>query len=376
MFSYLLILSAYSSIASTSNVYTIDDLKVLAEGNSYREFLAHAKDIAPTKRDKQWRRLVVSQAIGLVDELRSEKNFKKKSFKLAESIASWTILKRDEFYQIKRDAYALSYFNHCFTHASQIKLCRRELLAFWQRSLKKPDTGFKLATLLQGFLPTSEKWSLIKEVMTQADSHFYCQKPLILNTFITHLTSLELEITNNIARKFKLQAMADIKCWNALLPQIKQELWTLPPTEGRNLYHTLISFNQLNQTDQDLWLTLYLLDNPVVGDLFNIAWNRLKELGSQFKRRHAVHQRLRTNEPLPGNSFNHKSLSITRHFNRYFPEYIATYAKTCVDYLEGNKHFNYGNPTIYCDQLFTRDKKGNNKVIIQTLHSRYSAIKK
>lgn len=372
MFFIIISLAVPAGLAAS---YTIEDLEILASTNSYLEFIKHAKDIKPSQRKVKWKKLVIEQSIGLLDELRKEKNYKKSSFALVEDVANWPTLKKDEFFQLKRNAYTIEYFKHCFSTEKVPSVCQKELNSFWLRSNKDTDTGYKLAELVAGFMPQHDQWELIGDILKSEQSHFYCQKSLIKKSFVKHLKEITIDAKNDYARKIKLQNIADIKCWNVVLPELKKELWSSSPSMSKNVYRTLTSFNQLSLQEEDLWLTLYLLDNPQVGNLFNISWNRLKELANNFDRRNVVHRKLKRMDPLPGNSFNHKSQAITRHFNKHFPEYIATYAQTCIDYLEGTRHFSYGNPTLYCDQLFARDKEQRRRMIPHGLHSRYSVIK-
>jgi len=67
------------------------------------------------------------------------------------------------------------------------------------------------------------------------------------------------------------------------------------------------------------------------------------------------------------------SKAITNHFNRYFPEYLRTYAKTCLSYLEGEKVFEYGNPTPNCESFF---EKKNKKFISKRFYKRFKSAKR
>jgi hypothetical protein len=368
----------FSPLVATATMasYTINDLIILSQSGEHQEFIDHAKDIKPTKRDKRWKKLVSKQANLLIDELRTSKNFSKQSYLKVEKLALWSTLKTDEFFHIKRNSYALMYFKSCFISSKEKESCSKDLKSFWPRSNKDPDTGHKLSLLLRGFTPKNSAWPIVKDIIVSNQSEYYCSDLFIQETVHKKISTMDLEKRSPTARKMVLQSIAHLKCWNKLIPYFKKEITLLPSSETTSLYFSLVAFNQMTQIEKDLWLTMYLLDDPRKGPLLNMAWNNVKELSQNFERRIKVLEHLKALSPLPGDSFNNSSLAITRHFNKYFPEYISAYAKTCLSYLEGTRNFKFGNPTLYCDSLFKRNKyEAKNKFLDQSLSTRYSAIK-
>ncbi len=373
---FFILFSLFAALPAGAS-YTIDDLIILSQTGEHQEFIDHAKDIKPTKRDQRWKRLVSKQAELLIDNLRNTKSFSKKNLLKIEKLALWPTLHQDEFFQVKRNSYSLQYFKHCFLNNSKKENCAKDLKLFWMRSNKDPDTGHKLSLLLRGFTPKQSAWPVVKDIILSSQSQYYCNDAFIQETVHKKLSSIDLEKRSSSARKILLQNLAHLKCWNKLIPYLKEEISLLPSAETSSLYYALIAFKQMNQTQKDLWLTKYLLDDPRQGPLLNSAWYNLKELSQHFERRIAVLNRLKALSPLPGDSFNNLSLAITRHFNKYFPEYITAYAKTCLSYLEGTRSFQFGNPTVHCDSLFKRNKyEAKSEFLGQSLSSRYSAIKK
>lgn len=371
------ILLSSQVVVSTHATYTIEDLVILSETGEHQEFLDHAKDIKPTKRDKKWRTLVSKEASLLIDELKKNSSYTKENFNKIEKLAKWSVLKSDEFFHVKRNSFALKYFKNCYLSKTTKALCTKDISHFWRRSNKDADTGYKLSMLIRGFLPKQSTWSIVKDIIKSNQSKYYCGDAFIQDEVHKKLSTLDLENRTVTARKVLLQNLAHLKCWNKLITHFKKEINFLPSSESSSLYYTLTTFNQISRSQKDLWLTMYLLDDPTSGPLLNMAWNNIKELAQNYERRIEVLEKLKTLRPLPGDSFNNASLAITKHLNKYFPEYIATYAKTCLHYLEGTKQFRFGNPTVYCDSLFKRNKyEAKSKLLEKNLSDRYSAIKK
>ena len=373
MFYFLIITVAFGSkTLLAAEKYSLADLQVLSDNNEFREFFSHAKDVLPSKRKRKWRDLVIGEAKSYVDYLRSSKNYEMNSWNEIEKISSWTQLKYDNFYQIKLNSYAKSFFENCFVSYQQ-NICLSKMNKFWQTSNKDSDLGYHFSKLASGLVQEELTWSFVNDIIKNQEGHYYCDKPLITDKLAQHLQVLTRTQVFSFKGKVKLQNMATAKCWKKMIPALKATMISLPASESNGIYFALNSLKQLNQKETDLWLTRYLLDKPQVGDTFNQAWNRVKELGSDFKRREAVLNSLTSLNRLPDESFSNESKAIIRHFNRYFPEYISNYAKTCLSYLEGTKIFEFGNPTPSCKNFF--DQK-NKKFISRNLRERFTKAKR
>ena len=112
---------------------------------------------------------------------------------------------------------------------------------------------------------------------------------------------------------------------------------------------------------ESYYLTLFMLRGPFVGSTFNYAWKNLEKLGSSPKVRAQVMKRLISQNFLPGNIFSLKDSSrksaIIKLLVDNMPEYIDSYARTCIAYYKGNKSFPMGNPTMECQDLVSLVKK-------------------
>ncbi|MBT4790701.1 MAG: hypothetical protein HON90_03955, partial [Halobacteriovoraceae bacterium] len=140
-------------------------------------------------------------------------------------------------------------------------------------------------------------------------------------------------------------------------------------------YQNLKNQNLLTSKDEAIYQTMTLLaDKNFLDHELDLAIISMKSLGSKPKLRLEILNQLKKIDPLPGKLFIKKSSIInqakTRVFSRYFPEYIDFYAHTCIDYLSENKIFPLGNPTPYCHDLFSMNKKIN--ILPATLTKQYS----
>ena len=86
-----------------AQLFSMEDLSILKAQKNFKEFLAHALDIRPSKRNKKWEKMVQDMATGHVTSILEKKQFSKKNFTFIESLLSWPTLKVDEFFLIKRN---------------------------------------------------------------------------------------------------------------------------------------------------------------------------------------------------------------------------------------------------------------------------------
>ena len=73
-------------------LYTLEDLKILKEQKNYFEFLNHALDIRPSKRDKSWEKMVQDMATGFISSTIEKKQISKDYFLFIEDLLSWPSL--------------------------------------------------------------------------------------------------------------------------------------------------------------------------------------------------------------------------------------------------------------------------------------------
>ncbi len=387
-FFLIFIFSSLSFVRGESvpkTIFDMKDLEVLEKENNFSEFLEHAKDIRPKERDENWHKMINKMALSFVKHKLENTHFDESAFSKIEDLVKWPSLKNNEILHIKRNQFGVKFLKQCFLMSPNSKSCRKFLSIFWKNTLYKSDTGVQIALMAKEklFLASDrELFEYISESIKSNMATFHCRKSYVKEIYTAYIMGkMEQMLTlgknyENLLRLLKKSSHDD--CWTHLLPDFRQSLFSSSPSTSSKFYHLLKVKNSLSEEDEDLYLTLFILNGPIVGEIFNLSWSRFEILSQNLVRREKVLKKLQNFEPLPGKIFQTsdqlKRETLTKLISETFPEYIDFYARTCLNYLEGKKSYPFGNPTIECRDLFNIDKK--KKFIDQGIHLRYSAIKK
>jgi hypothetical protein len=363
-----------------SKLYSMADLRVLASQNSPREFLENARSILPSERNKEWKRLTRQMGRALIVGQVKNESFTRANHHFIESLTAWPILRQDEFFQIRRQQFNLNYFLRC----SATVECLKELTSFWNNSrgtlhlAHYVELGIKLAEHFKGVISTKDEWKLLAPAAQSELSNFHCQKKSVKKAVLVQIERLfnrHGRLDGNPVGK-KLTIIANSLCLQQIAIYLKSELPSLTANQKDLAYRLLTSNALLNTSERDLLLITYLLENPLIGDTFNEAWNVMEELGLNFKRRQKLFNRLKMVDPLPGKIFSSPDLRkrkvITRLIYQNFPEYLDHYSKQCLNYFEGKLSYPNGNPTVECRDLITTSK--NTRWINQRVRQKIEKI--
>ncbi len=374
----LIALSFNSLYISGADKYTIQDLEQLQINKNYTEFLLHAHDIRPSKRDKHWKEMLQTMAVGQLDFLLNKRIFNQKSFKLIEKAALWPELLEDEFFQIKRNRFAQFYLENCFQKRANKSSCKNDLLNFWNASNQNPDLAMSLVNVLRTFTADRDFWSFYQKVTKSNSQEFYCPKAPVKKSILTHLRKNLSSVEDpKFVKKFIEDNLGE-SCWESILIDLKELLFSKSFTLRNFAFKALSSKDSLTQVEKDSFLAFYILTNPIKGDTFNLAWSLIEKVGENYTRRMNVLKVLKSLDPLPGEVFSNidtiKRSAVIQLFADNFPEYIDFYAKTCVNFLKGVGSYPRGNPTLHCEELYSSSK--SKRWISQPLKMQYSSIKK
>ncbi len=360
--------------------YSIADLEVLKSGKSYEEFFKHAHDIIPSQRNEYWREMLTTMATDFVDEKRSYKQYDSKTYKKIDELGNWSELKRDEFFQIKRNSYSLSYFRNCFTKKSKDS-CRTQMEKFWKTANQDLETSYQMAALHYGLFPGVSGYKYLGQILQQAQDQFYCSKPIVKSIFISYLAHETLHQKGHAQRKIFMDGLISKSCWDKMVPTMKENLDDISPERGRSLFFALHLNKVLSDVEYHEWMVRFFLRSPLPGELLNLSWNSLKSLAQDYSLRERVLKKLKQRDPLPGALFERlessRSQALAFHLQESFPEYINTYAKTCLNYLEGKGNYPFGNPTPECHKFFRSTADASKKVrdlLTPSWRARYSAL--
>lgn len=351
--------------------YQMSDLEVLAAEKNAREFLNHALDIRPSERDKKWRELVSQMALLTVAEASRESPLELKSFDFIQNIANWPSLAQDDYFQLKRADYATTFFKQCFARRSA-QNCLERMQAYQNSSRPNPNLALLLIGELKKYLPTYSRTQLLMSITKGEFSQEFCARSEVQAELLALLLAKAYTATP------KPQLYADQACLTQLDKPLKEMLYSFEMNNARASYEILRALDKLDASELDQFYTYYLLSSPATSELFNLAWNNLRALGSDYERRQLVLKKLKQLEPVPGRSFGdpdiRKRRTLTEAFLTHFPEYTDYYLKHCFTYLEGKGDYPRGNPTPYCDDLVMVGKM--KRALSDEVYLRHSALKK
>ncbi len=350
------------SFATAGDLYTLADLEVLLQEEGHREFFGHALDIRPSERQEAWRGMVIKMGERFAQRVLTGNEIDHRDFQKIEELYTWPTLRSDDMFKLRRQEVGLSYLKHCFRQTSAPpRPCRKELKSFWEADPTDPDTAYKLAELTLGVpeAPIST-WSFLEVALKSNLSEFYCKKEFVLTALWgkIEIDYVRLGPEGDLAKKIDQTIHPD--CLPPLISEANKRLLRPPKVLDRELaFQILKSQGKATPQVTDFFFTVYLLDNPAQGELFNLSWNRVRELGGTVARRDEVLKKLRDLDPLPdsilGSIDQTKKRVVLRHFKTYFPEYFDFYADQCVSYYGGKGLFPAGNPTIHCQDLMNSD---------------------
>jgi hypothetical protein len=323
-------------VLQAQNLYTLQDLEMLKDEKQAHEFFQHAHDIRPSERQGPWKQYVQTVAIEWTKSLLKQDFSSELDFPLMQKISSWAVLEQDEIFMNLRDEWGHRYFQGCFKK-KEARYCQEELNQFWSlSSLKDPEIGLKLVELQRQHHLTVSLWTFFSKVPYHPFSKFFCQKPLVQEALFQRLFQLFpslLEEDKTSTLRQKVQLMISTDCWNSFLPAVKRYLYEGEGELQRRSFLILRLLDKWEMADQDFYFSLYLLEGPQVGPLFNEAWNHLYQLKQSYPRRQVVMDQFRQRVKKPGRlllTFDQKRKQvISDHFYRCFPEYFEQYLNYC-----------------------------------------------
>lgn len=338
--------------------YTLADLEVLTQEGNYEEFFSHALDIRPSERQDNWKGMVSKMADGLGRQILANSEITKLQFDRIERLHYWPILKAEGMFKIHRQEIGLRFLKSCLR---QTEPCWGEVKKFWEADQKDPDLAFKLAELT---LPYEGKtipiWTFLDVALKSQLSEFYCKKEFVLDSLWGKLEIDYIRLGTSGDLLKKIDGTVHPECLSSFNPWIQKKLLKPNQSSDRELaYQILEAQGKITPQLTDFFYTVYLLENPSKGELFNYAWNRLTELSKSIDRREIVLNKIKTLDPLPDEVFS--SLDITKKrailtlFKTKFPEYLSYYADQCLLYYGGKMPFPDGNPTMKCQNLMETD---------------------
>ena len=358
MVSFLFALLILIPQASPGEIDTMADLEVLAQEESHQEFFLHAMDVRPSERQEAWKTMVSKMADSFSRRILAKSLIDRHDFQKIEKLYDWPSLKTDDIYKVRRQEVGIRYLKTCLRGTTP---CWEDIKSFWEKDKTDPDTAFRLAEMTSN-LPNSpfSTWTFLEIALKSPLSEFYCKKEFAMNTLWGKIEIDYVKLGPEGDLMVQIDRTVHPDCLPSLIHEARKRLYSPPEVMDRELaFQILKSQSKASQEITDFFYTVYLLDNPSQGELFNYSWNRVKELGGTVSRREAVLEKLKKLDPLPDHIFKTldetKKKVVLRHFKTYFPEYLDHYTDQCVNYYGGLGAFPSGNPTIHCQEFMNSE---------------------
>lgn len=348
--------------------YTLSDLDILYKDKSYEEYISHALDIRPSLRNKSWKKMTKEMALLAVEEIDKKSPILKDDINILNKIEKIHFLSDQVIINMKIGIIYAKLLNQCK------EKCDNYLTQYLLRRKYYRESDIEIYFKFKDIDPRAH--ALLKEISHDKNADLFCKRDKV-KFFLLKEFKKQTDLKS-------LRALSSKKC----LSSMKEDLLTTLIEENHKeksndqfiqlLTELLTSSKVLNEQEEDLVYTLYLLGNPYKSKVFNKAWTRLEKISQNYKRREKVLEDLVKIDPLQDrilqNPNKKKMIAVINHFKRNFPEYFNEYARTCVNFLEGNGEFPFGNPTVRCEKYFSLSKSSD--WISDSIRSRYSSAKK
>lgn len=370
---FILTASGHAQVPGTT-VYSLADLEILERERAHAEFFAHAFDVRPSERGELWKKMMENMGETYLKTLAGKTRLERSDFRMMEDLMKQSVLRQYEFFIQRRQTVALKWFQQCLSENSNPDSpCWQDLLSFWEKDRQDIDLAPRLLTTVAPFLalhPVTDSAApsqraraeitplfILRPMLQDPIAGAQCRKPDVREV----VWQEAIKRWNNTMTPAKylqeLGPIAHASCWDELTQWARSFL--IEGGTGPELdvtYQLLLRQGEMTPIERDLYLVSYLLGSPARGDVFNLAWNRVQELGLRAQEREKLLEHFKRWRPLPGLIFADLDLTkrraVTRHLRQHFPEFIDYYAHVCIDFFGGKKRFPDGNPAHSCRQMF------------------------
>ena len=373
----LLFITLFSLNGLARTTYTLTDLEVLVGEENTKEFFEHALDVRPSERQEAWKTMVSKMGDIYSRKILDKSEIEAKDFRDTENLYNMSALKSDDIFKKRRSDIGLRYLKNCLKAETP---CWNDLKSFWEKDKTDADTAYKLAELTSGMQDSPlSSWSLLEVALKSPLSEFYCKKEFVMSALWGKIEIDYIKLGPDGDLMTKIDHTIHPDCVPILVGEARKRLYQPPKVLDRELsYQILKSQMKADQNITDFFFTVYLLDNPSQGELFNYSWNKVKELGGTVTRREKVLKVLKNLDPLPdailGSLDQTKKRVVLNHFKTYFPEYLDFYTDECVKFYGGKGTFPSGNPTVHCQDFMNSELAP--KVIDQFKIDQYQSVRK
>lgn len=338
-----------SFVLNAKQLYQIQDLEVLAQGEQHEEFFLHVEDIPPRQREMKWKELLESMATSFGKKLSNRPVISEKTLSQYDALYRFPSLRNDEFFLRFRSKLGLNYLGHCLNQIPQKIDCALWVDHLWDRSLKDPELAYQLWRLLKMHTPSKklvkiQSQQLIPFFLAGQYAEFYCEK-----------SSVQEELWTHFKENHEALPGLESACHRATLKNWKSNL-TGNSKLSTKLFYFLKKEKILSEQEQAKFLLKTVLSAPEPGDLLNSAWTFLGKLKTNPALRLGLLSSFQTSGNWPGKSFSpeHQEFGkiLMKKMNTDFPEYLDQYARSCLKLFKGIDLFSLQGADPYCPSFF------------------------
>ena len=343
--------------------YSMKDLEFLENERNYAEFFQHAQDIRPVERGQFWQDMVKTMSHSYLRKHLALDIYRKENYQVILKLSAWPLLQKDLEFQQLRAQFGQGYFAQCFRYSSLSNQCLKQLHFYFNQGLKLPQESLNYLQLLAKQKPPLiyRPYTYIKSILQDPLKAKYCPHPPVKSALLQELG--RIQYPNFLALQIWVQNKISSPCLNNLAKVLKPDLHSGDFSSALLAFDLLYIGQKISLDDQDFFLIRNYLHSTQKGERLNLAWNTLKALARDFNRREKVLKQLKTLDPLPDHLFGIPSSRekniLIHHLAKHFPEYLDHYSRTCLQYLQGQRTFPNGNPTIYCHQIMKETQAKN-----------------
>ena len=366
---FLLIVSTCLFARTPALIYSKEDLNILYKNRQYTEFLAHAKDIRPTLRDNDWANQVLEMAQQFIEDVNQNKEYSTYNKNEINRLMSLGNVNQNEVFALLRKDFMAGHIEDCFkNHQTNCTQLAQDILNNTKMQREIPDipARFGLILLQNGVTSPEVIHPFMKFSFISERSQFLCRKNEVKNYILRWFKAFNSKSRSDKEIKIFSADNFHPSCIKTVLNHFVSNFSFLQsPLDREQIIYWLNATEYLNRDEIRTLLAIYLLKNPVNGDVFNLAWNSLKELGENFTFRKPVINKLKSLDPLPDGIFGLsdplREKTLFSLVSKNLPEYVEYYSQSCFQYYSGIKTFPNGNPTINCKEFLRlfKDKYGS-----------------
>lgn len=370
-------LASPKAVSTNSIIYTMADLEVLFDSNSYEDFFRHYKDIRPSERNEEWQKLVLLMAQNWAKDLKATGPYTLRTLEKIDQVRKIKFLKSDEVFSIYLNQFAIMTFRQCF-NSIQSNKCPSAAYNYWVNSNGEQELGLKLGQMIldhqnklspkdllafNNELKKIDIWSFFKSSYESSFADRYCADPVMKSVLIQKFYEL-MEQDEKINFYY-----FNRKCLSTIKNDLEQLLFSHNELEREMAFKVFVDTNELKDQQKDLYYLAYLLDKPNNKNKLKLAWSHIEALKRSATRRDHLMSVLKENTNFSYSLLNTKNTklitSVLFMLSESFPEIIDHLSKQC---LTGKAGYN-------CHQFveIAQDKNWLNPVYEQKLNTLLSS---